>query len=275
VAVSGSRQPSRSAENRSPGVIAAVGQKCRSREPVVSARCGLIAILDPFMHHIRPYKLFTLVEESPVERIVHIMLPYRRGIGGLSLLEMFVLIAAGRAVGAKRVFEIGTFLGSTTLNTALNIPDNGTVFTLDLDEDQADGAKQDIADAPLTKMHLASKSSLDFSGSPVEGKITTLTGNSTVFDFSPWNDSIELVFIDGGHDFATVKSDSDNALRMVCKNKPSCIFWHDYRNREYSGVTYYLDQLSQQIPLVHVEDTMLCVWFNDPGDRIYPRLLGT
>jgi hypothetical protein len=186
---------------------------------------------------------------------------------------MFLIMAAGRIVRAKQVFEFGTFLGSTTLNLALNIPDDGAVFTLDLDEQHAAGAKQDVADVPLTDAHLASKSSLDFAGSPVESRIKTLTGDSTTFDFSPWNGAVELVFIDGGHDAATVASDSKNALRMARKNKPSCVLWHDYRNPDYSGLTHYLDGLSQQLQIVHVEDTSLCAWFNDPGGSILPRLL--
>jgi precorrin-6B methylase 2 len=227
------------------------------------------------MHHIRPYKLFMLVEGQPADKIAHTALPHRRAAGGLTLLETFTLTAASRVVKAGRVFEFGTFHGSTTLNLALNIPDNGTVFTLDLDEHLAEDVKQDAEDAPLTEIHLASKSSLDFLGSPVERKVKTLTGNSTIFDFSAWNESIDLIFIDGGHDLSTVKSDSENALRMACKNKPSCILWHDYRNPRYSGLTYYLDELSQQQRLVHVEDTMLCAWFNDPGEFIWPGLLST
>jgi predicted O-methyltransferase YrrM len=226
------------------------------------------------MHHIRPYKLFTALESPPAERVVQAALPFRRAAGGLTLLEMFVAIAANRIVQAKQVFEIGTFLGSTTLNLALNIPDDGTVYTLDLDKECAADAKQDVADAPLTEIHLASRSSLDFAGSAVESKIRTLTGDSTKFDFSRWNGSIDLVFIDGGHDVATVTSDTENALQIARKDKASCVLWHDYRNRDYSGLTYYLDQLSRQIPLVHIEDTMLCAWFNDPDRSIWPRLLG-
>lgn len=36
-------------------------------------------------------------------------------------------------VNAKRVFEFGTFCGSNTYNVALNLPEDGEVFTLDLE----------------------------------------------------------------------------------------------------------------------------------------------
>jgi hypothetical protein len=225
------------------------------------------------MHHIRPYKFFQVLEALPSERIVSTTLPYRRGMGSLTLLEMFIVMAATQIIVPRQVFEIGTFLGNTTLNLALNIPPDGTVFTLDLDVEHAGRANQDRADAPLTELHLASTASLDFIGSSVESKIRPLIGNSTTFDFSRWRDSVELVFIDGGHDFATVKSDTENAFLMARKDKPSCVLWHDYLNRDYSGLTYYLDELSRQQQIVHIEETMLCAWFNDPGNRIWPKLL--
>jgi hypothetical protein len=225
------------------------------------------------MHHIRPYKFFQVLQALPSERIVSTTLPYRRGMGSLTLLEMSIVMAAARIILPNQVFEIGTFLGNTTLNLALNIPPDGTVFTLDLDADHAGKANQDRADAPLTELHLASKASLDFIGSSVESKIKPLIGNSTTFDFSRWRDAVELVFIDGGHDFATVKSDTEKAFLMARKDKPSCVLWHDYLNRDYSGLTYYLDELSRQHQIVHIEETMLCAWFNDPGHRIWPSLL--
>ena len=225
------------------------------------------------MHHIRPYQFFKLIEAPPSERIVRTSLPYRRGGGGVTLLEMSVILAATQIVRPKQVFEFGTFLGNTTLNLALNIPDDGVVFTLDLDEHHAADATQDAADSTLTKMHLASESSLDFAGSLVEKKVKILTGNSITFDFSPFESAIDLVFIDGGHDFATVKSDTENALQMIRKDRLSCVLWHDYLSRDYSGLTYYLDELSRQHNLVHIEDTMLCAWFADPGDHIWPQFL--
>lgn len=67
------------------------------------------------MRHIRPYKIFTLIDEPPRDRIVKIVIPSRRGVGGTSLLETLLIIAAIRIADARRVFEFGTFLGSNTL----------------------------------------------------------------------------------------------------------------------------------------------------------------
>jgi hypothetical protein len=224
------------------------------------------------VHHIRPYRIFTLVDAPPSDRAAKVQIPPRRAAGGVTLLETFVMAASLRIVAAARVFEFGTFFGSTTLNLALNIPDNGEVFTLDLGEDGASDAEQDPADVQFTRTHLESRNNLDFKGSAVSGKITMLTGDSTKFDFTRWVDSIDLVFIDGGHDLATVKSDTENALRIARKDLPSCILWHDYQNADYPDLASYLEKLSQRMEIFHIGDTMLCVWFNDPNGSIRSRL---
>lgn len=217
------------------------------------------------MHHIRPYKVFTLVQADRTDPIVRIPIPARRGTGSISLLETFLAIAASKVVGATRIFEFGTFMGGTTLNLALNTPEDARIFTLDLGASHAQAAEQHPADTPLTRTHLEAENALDFSENPVRSKITTLKGDSTKFDFGPWADSIDLVFIDGGHDVVTAKSDTESALRMARKDRPACILWHDYHNWEYAGLTQYLDDLSQEIGIFHIQDTMLCVWFNDHG----------
>jgi hypothetical protein len=224
------------------------------------------------MRHIRPYKIFSLLDAPASQRTVNISLPSRHGVGGTSLLETLLIIAACRTVDARRVFEFGTFFGSNTLNMALNTPTDGKVYTLDLDEQRIAEVEQHPADALLTQLHLASQSSLDFAGSPVAGKIEALVGNSTAFDFSQWKDSMDFIFIDGGHDPFTVKSDTENALKMAAKATPSCIMWHDYRNWDYAHLTCYLDELAQERQLFHVGDTMLCAWFNDPNGSILARL---
>lgn len=225
------------------------------------------------MDSIRPYKLFTLIEEPPSQRIAHVQIPSRRGMGGVSLLETFLIVASARIVAAKRIFEFGTFLGSTTLNLALNTPDDATILTLDLDEPHADGIQQDVADAPLTKMHLASTARLDFTDSVVRSKIRILTGNSVSYDFLPYKGAMDFVFIDGGHDLDTLRADTRHAFEMIRTDAASCILWHDYGNPEYGDLTAYLNELSKNRPVFHVGDTMLCAWFGDSDNAIRSRIL--
>lgn len=225
------------------------------------------------MYHIRPYKLFTALNEKGSERIAHVSIPNRRGTGGVSLLEMSLILTCVKLVKATRVFEIGTYLGSTTLNLGLNTPENAEIFTLDLDQQSAKDLAQNVFDAPLTSTHLSAETNLDFASSTAAYKIKKLVGNSCLFDFSSWYDTIDLVFIDGGHDPETFLSDTNNALKLARRDRLSCILWHDYRNPEYPELTACLDRLSEEMNIFHVEDTKLCLNFQGPHDHLTQLLL--
>ena len=71
----------------------------------------------------------------------------------MSLLEMFLLISTALAVETKLLFEIGTFLGGTTLNFAQNLPGDAHILTLDLGENDLGAIQQDDSDRPLTEMY--------------------------------------------------------------------------------------------------------------------------
>jgi hypothetical protein len=223
------------------------------------------------MHHIRPWKLFASLDAPMNERMITLPMPYRRGLGGLSLIESFILIACARLVDAHRFFEFGTFLGRTTLNLAMNSPEDAEIYSLDLDHSALRFVTQDPADTEVTQIHLRTPK-FDFTGMTVEKKITLLTGNSRTFDFSPWTERIDLVFVDGGHDLATVTDDTANSLRLASQNRPSCILWHDYRSKDYEPLTGFLDNLSDELDIFHVEDTMLCAHFVN-GSTIRDKIL--
>jgi predicted O-methyltransferase YrrM len=203
---------------------------------------------------IRPYQIFTTLPDLPAMRKASVKIPERQD---LKLLETFLLIAACKIVGARRVFEFGTFLGSTTLNLAMNLPPDGQVFTFDLDAETVP-IEQHPADARLTAQHLQVKT-LDFFGSEVEDSITILNGNSLSVDLSDYWQSFDLVFVDGGHDLATIAADTKNAFQMV--RPGGCIAWHDYGNPTYPDVAFFLNGLAAKRELLRVEDTMLCFDF--------------
>lgn len=211
------------------------------------------------IEHIRPFRIFELAPASNIT----LPIPRRRGVdsGTPSLLENFLLISSARSIGATRIFEFGTCLGATTLNLLMNT--DARIFTLDLGEPIQN---QHPADAVLTEIHLCS--ARDYTGSRFESRVEELTGDSTRFDYTPFLNSMDFVFVDGGHDFDTVKKDTENAFTLIRQNSPSCIAWHDYGNPKYPELTTYLDQLSTQRELFHVGDTMLCFWF---ADGLKPR----
>src|SRR4051812_16818983 len=61
--------------------------------------------------------------------------PFSNQYGNVSRDELLVLCAVAKHMGAKRLFEIGTFNGLTTWHLARN--SQGRVYTLDLSPDHA------------------------------------------------------------------------------------------------------------------------------------------
>lgn len=212
----------------------------------------LYPAISPELPTIRPYQIFDRVPQSANGREATIKIPQRKD---LPLLETTLLIAALKSVNARRIFEFGTYLGRTTLNLALNSPDDAEVFTFDLPP--GEDIQQHPEDVPFTQEHFAVPA-LAFEGSRVESKITVVTGNSLTADLSRFNSSMDFIFIDGGHDLATVTADTSNALKML--RPGGCIAWHDYKNYRYPELTQYLCTLPQKP--VSVGDTMLAFWFD-------------
>ena len=223
------------------------------------------------MRHIHLDRLFALVDEPPARRISQIQVPSRSGACGLTKLETIALVGAMRVVHARRVFEFGSFLSITTLNFALNVPPDGSVLTLDLGADCAPRANQHPASGPLTEIHLKADG-LDFVDSEVADKITALSGDSTSFDFGPWKNSMDLVFIEGGHSIDALSVGTENAFAIIAKDKPACILWHGHRNSKYPLLSTHLQQISEAIPVFHIGDTNLWAYFNDPQQKIQARL---
>src|SRR5208282_5304838 len=76
-----------------------------------------------------------LPEEGPPPRMTLALFP--RTYAGVSLLELLCLILLLKRSKAGAVFEFGTYKGVSTTQLALNLPENGSVATLDLPEDHA------------------------------------------------------------------------------------------------------------------------------------------
>ncbi|MFC2030401.1 class I SAM-dependent methyltransferase [Chloroflexota bacterium] len=147
------------------------------------------------------------------------------------------------------VFEIGTFHGHSALHLALNAPDDAVVFTLDLPPEDSSTANLSTTSMDRLIMEYRSEDCV-FTGTSVEPKIRRLFGNSALFDFSQYYGTVDLFFIDGAHSYECARSDTLNALR--CCHSESVIAWHDYGRRGVNGVSPWLAELSQHLPIYAV-----------------------
>lgn len=157
--------------------------------------------------------------------------------GNVNLLEMIAIVKMARERDCRRLMELGTFDGRTTLNLAANTAPEAQVFTLDL-------PPTGKAELPLAanEQHYIKKdaSGLRYQGTDYEGKIVQLYGDSAKFDFSPYFGTMDLVFVDASHSYEYVLSDS-RVARKLLGPAGGVIFWHDYGT--WIGVTRALEEL--------------------------------
>ena len=191
-------------------------------------------------------QLIPVAESIPVT-----LIDYRHAYGDVPLQELITLCKIARYRQPRVVFEIGTYLGGTTVQIAAN--SDAKVYTLDLPPpNHKDYVEPRILNPELDVFpdHLGVR----IQDSPHASKIHQLVGDSLVFDFTPYHNSVDFVFIDGSHHYDCVFRDSQNALRM--KSGRGVIIWHDYA--PYApGVVKALNDLGTKVPLVHIADTSL------------------
>lgn len=153
---------------------------------------------------------------------------------GSSLQEMFLLVMFAVQTDAKNIFEFGTFLGQTAYNLSLNVP--GRIHTL--------------------AIHSERDTKKAWEGHPLKGQIIAHHGNSSTFDFQPFIGQMDLVFVDGDHTHKGCWIESRNALKML--RRDGLVVWHDYAPC-WPGVVCTLNELSKEIPLVHLQHTSLVI----------------
>jgi len=180
---------------------------------------------------------------------------FLRKPGNVSYAEIHVMCVVAKVNEAKSIFEIGTFDGLTTLQLAINTPQDAGITTLDLKRDQVGHARLRLEQHDMEfidKPNIGDR----YRKTEVEYKINQVYGDSATFDFSPFHNSIDFIFIDGSHHFEYVKSDSENAMKMLSEN--GVIIWHDFLG--WPGVTRYLLDLGKKMPLYHIKDTSLVIY---------------
>lgn len=171
--------------------------------------------------------------------------------GNVTLQELLTICLLVKKHQPKNILEIGTFDGNTTLNMALNAPDDAHVHTLDLPPQPK--SQLAVEDRDVKFINDKKKLQRKYLGSRVESKITQHLGDSASYDFDQFG-QIDFAFIDGSHVYEYAKNDTEKVLENL--SPTGAILWHDYKST-WLGVTSYLDKLSKTLPIVHIKGTTL------------------
>jgi predicted O-methyltransferase YrrM len=173
--------------------------------------------------------------------------------------EACPLGAITRWLDTARALEIGTYDGNTALLLAANVAGGGGVVTVDLPPgftaDRQDSLTFSHGEFNLTERHQLGRQT---KGHPLAGRIRQVYGDSAELDWATLGGPFDLVFIDGCHSEAYVRSDTSNALKHL---KPGgAIVWHDYGMiPEVSGV---VDRFARDVTTMRVcaiEGTRLAI----------------
>lgn len=174
-----------------------------------------------------------------------VRLPLLEGaFGNVNPYEYVTLALIAKARRPLKLFEIGTFDGRSTHVLAANAPDTAELFTLDLPADQAGGTRFPLGATDLTMVRKPA-SGERFGGTAYAPRIRQLFGDSGRFDFSPWRGAMDLVFVDGSHEYDYVRQDSLSALALAAPG--AIILWHDFGG-SWIGVTEALLDLHRTNP---------------------------
>jgi len=172
-------------------------------------------------------------------------------------MELLVIAALAREVAATTAFEIGTADGRTTLNLANNMPNRGTVYTLNLPLERDTGHSQDV---PVGYRFLDKSTRAD---------IQQLWGDSKTFDFSPYAGTCQIIFIDGDHFEPGVTLDSETAIRLVDRRN-GIVLWHDALRFDVQTALPRFAK-AQGLPIHLISGTNLAVLFFRDSQAVMPQ----
>ena len=184
-----------------------------------------------------------------------------RALGGntemsLTVQELAVLCAMVRFVKAKRLLEVGTYEGRTTLNLAANAVGGAQVTTVDLPADQN---RQLALEVPrhLVNATAIPDATLAYRDTPYAGRIRQVYADSAALDWRSLGVPFDVVFLDGCHYYDYAKSDTNNAL--ISLRRGGLLIWHDYGMIE--DVSRVVDETATRITVRAIRSTSLAVGF--------------
>jgi tRNA A58 N-methylase Trm61 len=160
-------------------------------------------------------------------------------------VDMVYVCAIPKIREAKSIFEIGTYRGQTTCGFA-DMCENAQVYTLNLPPQEDERYGEYIGSFIQT--------------SPNKHRIHQLFSDSMKFDTTPYQNTMDFIFIDGDHSYEYVKNDTEKAFELLAPN--GAIAWHDFAGKT-EGVVKYLSELAIEKPLMRIKDTCLILYIEN------------
>jgi predicted O-methyltransferase YrrM len=185
-------------------------------------------------------------------------------VGMTSDYEAWILSCLAKS--SKNIFEFGTCSGKTTALFALNSSPESKIYSITLDpaalSNLSLGNNQDGKAALNNVKKESIYNQFIFTNMSIKNKINLIFQDSSKLNVDKFENLMDLIFIDGGHNYSCVKNDSEKSFRMI-KNE-GYIFWHDYNvsKRSCRDVVKYIHEISKNKKIFHIKNTTLCYYKN-------------
>ena len=172
-------------------------------------------------------KILPLVDISEVTPDANIVIKNNEfEDGNVSHFELECICRLVKNFQPENIFEIGTFNGRTSYHMAANTPVNTTIVTLDLPKTEMANTALRIKSGEK-KFINKDRSGEFFMDTEMNKKITQIYADSAQADYTPYNNKMDFIFIDGSHSYEYVISDT-HVARKLLRNGKGVILWHDY-----------------------------------------------
>ncbi|NCA21611.1 MAG: class I SAM-dependent methyltransferase, partial [Crocinitomicaceae bacterium] len=190
--------------------------------------------------NVRPHIVFDLIDQNSDEgHSALFRVPNKfTYTGSPTALEKFCIYALMQFTKPLKIFEFGTFMGTTTRMFHDNTSEKVHITTIDIGHVTEQVLERDSSKDAINLIRKVEKNGFH----QINGldRITQIISDSTLYDYSLLSD-FDFIWIDGGHDLFVVKPDTENSFKIISRsNKNACIAWHDYGSATYPDLKIYV-----------------------------------
>ena len=185
-------------------------------------------------------------------------------VGMTSDYESWILSCLSKV--SDNIFEFGTCSGKNTMLMALNSKESSRIISLTLNLNQSKTLSLDKKDNNISYRNIVNESNYEkflFSGKEIEKKIEVIFIDSRELDTKKYLGKFDLIFIDGGHTYSIVKSDTEKAFEMISDR--GIIIWHDYvvGKESCKDICKFINEIEKEKKIFHIKNTSMCYFRNN------------
>jgi len=217
----------------------------------------------------------TLEEIAGVQTEFKVLRPADWG-GSMTITEISSLCHLVTARRPRKVLEIGSFKGLTTLNIAMNAPE-AEIHTLDLppgfDPSETEFENRDIN-------IIRARGFYYYEGREEASRVHQHYGDTATFDYGKIGGGVDLCLIDAAHSYEYVRNDTAKTLPLMTEG--SLMLWHDYGRNDFLtkpedawGVTRFLHEIASTGVKIIQGTSLGVLMLSGEARRRLDQLLGT